>query len=211
MRGSSMVYILVELEKRTMHSSTAPSLGLLWRIGALFLAPCAGWLYLCLFICKCHWKLRSYSWKSQHQFFRDCCEAVPYAGLACPWPSLSGSQPSTCDMRTWHARTTQHHMLHVKCVRGDHWLPGLCSERVCSPTCAGGDDGDLCLLAFKMVLGRFKVKNNPTPYDLGLLHPGVAPMLSAWISKSWYSALSDSTPCILFVSLVLFLDFPTWA
>lgn len=63
-----------------------------------------------------------------------------------------------------------------------------CAQRGCAvPRVLGGTTVTCaCLLAFKMVLERFKVKNNPTPYDLGLLHPGVAPMLSAWISKSWY-------------------------
>lgn len=115
----------------------------------------------------------------------------------------------------WHEDMTcpNHPAPHAPC-QVCTWRPlaprPVLREGVQSHVC-WGDDGDLCLLAFKMVLECFKVKNNPTPYDLGLLHPGVAPMLSAWISKSWYSALSDSTPCILFVSLVLFLDFPTWA
>lgn len=87
-----MVYLLVESLKGEPAPLPCPS-------SAVFLGFCVqgGFIYAYLYIDATEG--RSSLWKPHHRFFRDCCEAVPYAGLVLGHYSLVPS-PALCDMRT---------------------------------------------------------------------------------------------------------------
>lgn len=191
---------------RTMHGSIAPSLGLFCKLSSW--ASCRRVL-LCLFICKCHWRLRSDVWSTPPVL----SQAVPYCSLLVPGhflvPSTALCMTGRHDILTTPNASCSMSSVYMEAAGYQAWW--LCLERACPLTHVLSREHP-CLPASEMVLEHLKVKNNLTSYNFRPLHPGVAPMLSAWISRFCYLIMCHTPlPCMFFCFSCAFLDFPTWA